>query len=855
MSSCRHTAIFAALLLTVLPGVAGAAANVAVDNILVSKTNGISSVQLWPACRMRYIDHSPSGSGLEVRVRVSVGPDCDALIAEVVSERYAPPNLHLANVDEIVFDKLSPRDTFITFRFEGPQKFEVRQHTVGWIELYIDTVADSKTLSAATAAPLPRPPSEASPESSLSALRTAPVQSARPRSSEPVRSSRQADVAPSSDGDFVVQLGVFDDAGNAEQALLSSATPHFAYRTELVVNGRSWQGLQLGFFDSESAAEQVVAQLRDRFPDAWVRYVDPEEAGLAREVGDIRSNADDTATAVRVRAGASVSSEQLTALMADGRRALIEQRYADAVRIYTRVLEVPDHDHRQEAREMLGIAFERSKQIEHAIAEYESFLDEFPGSIGTARVRERLVALDTASTARSPQPQERISGSRESADWEVHGGLSHYYWRNQEQLVHEGNYLVLSSGVLGLGDITATRRGQRFDILARLNGAYQHNLVEYDRIGDVGWVSDAFVDVLDNELGLQGRVGRQTRRSDGVLGRFDGVGLRYQWKPDLSLSTSVGIPVDSPRYFGDSDRFFYAASASVENLWDGRVTASAFTHQQTTDGISDRQAVGGELLYRGGPVSVFSLLDYDASYNVLNSFLVNATWQLDNGWSFSGRVDAGAEPFLTTRGALSGQAVSSVETLLLTYTEGQVRRLARDRTTQATTVSLGLSAPLGERLDLSLDASMRQADASVASGGVAARPDTGNEIYFNATMAGTSFFQDNDLLLVSVRFDSLQSRDTARFMVDARLPLSRSLRLSPKLTVTHHEYTTSAETQTIVTPSLRLMLRWHALLFDFEAGGRWSNRELPLAELDPFTPDGTEELRGGYVNVGYRWEF
>jgi hypothetical protein len=541
--------------------------------------------------------------------------------------------------------------------------------------------------------------------------------------------------------------------------------------------------------------------------------------------------------------------------MSDGRRALLERRYADAIRIYTRVLEVPDHDHRQEAREMLGISFERSQRVEHAIAEYQGFLNEFPASIGAARIRERLVALDTASTTRSPQMQERRSGTPESSGWDVHGGLSHYYWRNQEQLVHDGNYLVSSSGVLGLGDITASRRGQRFDILARLNGAYQHNLVEYDRTGDVGWVSDAFVDVLDNEFGIQGRVGRQTRRSDGALGRFDGLGLRYQWKPDLSFSTSVGIPVDSPRYVGDSDRFFYAASASVENLWDGRVTASAFTHQQTTDGISDRQAVGGELLYRGASVSIFSLLDYDASYNVLNSLLVNATWQLDNGWSFSGRVDAGAEPFLTTRSALSGQAVSSVEALLVTYSEGQVRRLARDRTTQATTFSLGLSAPLGERLDLSLDASMRHADASVESGGVAARPDTGNEIFFNATVAGTSFFQDNDLLLVSVRFDSLQSRDTARFIVDSRLPLSRSLRLSPRLTVTHHESSRNAETQTIVTPALRLMLRWNALLFDVEAGGRWSNRELPLTELDPFTPDGTEELRGGYVNIGYRWEF
>lgn len=852
MVGWRHIAPLLVLLVTALPGMGRAAVNVAVDNILVSKTNGISSVQLWPACRMRYIDHSPFGSGLEVRVRVSIGPDCDAVIGNVISERYAPPSLHMANVDEIVFDQLSPRDIFITFRFKDPQKFEVRQHTVGWIELYIDTLADSKTLSAATANPLPR---VSSPKPAVSSLQTLKPQPLSPRPDAEVKRSTPRDIPPSSNGDFVVQLGVFDDAGSAEEALLSSATAHFAYRTELIVNGRTWQGLQLGFFDSETAAEQVVNQLRDRFPDAWVRYVDPDEARRARDVGDFRLDSDNAVTAVRVRSDTRISPEQMTGFMADGRRALLEKRYADAVRVYTRILEAPDHEHRQEAREMLGIAFERSRRIDHAIAEYQSFLDEFPASIGAARVGERLIALNTALAIQSPPLQQGYAEHRQADGWEIHGGLSHYYWRNQEQLVHEGNYLVSSSGVLGLGDVTASRRGQRFDILARLNGAYQHNLVEFDRTGDIGWVSDAFVDVLDDELGLQGRVGRQTRRTDGVLGRFDGLGLRYQWRPDISLSASTGVPIDSPRYFGNSNRFFYAASASVDNLWDGRITASAFAHQQTTEGILDRQAVGGELLYRGESTSVFSLLDYDASYNVLNSLLVNATWYLDNGWSLSGRVDVGAVPFLTTRSALSGQAVSSVEALLATFSEGQIRRIARDRTTQATTVSLGLSAPLGERLDLSLDASMRHADASVESAGVAARPDTGNEVFLNATVAATSFFRDNDLLLVSLRFDSLQSRDSARFMVDSRLPLTRSLRFSPRLIVTHHETTQNAETQTIVTPSLRLMLRLGAALFDVEAGGRWSNRELPLSELDPFTPDGTEELLGGYVNIGYRWEF
>ncbi|MGB5626910.1 MAG: hypothetical protein WBM61_14315, partial [Woeseiaceae bacterium] len=127
------------------PALVSAGGNVALDNILMSKINGITTVQLWPACRMRYVDHSPFEAGLEVRIRVNVDPDCEALLDEVVAERYSPSGLGLGNVEEVVFERFSPRDTYILLRFREPQKFEIRQHTVGWIEVYVDTTIDSST--------------------------------------------------------------------------------------------------------------------------------------------------------------------------------------------------------------------------------------------------------------------------------------------------------------------------------------------------------------------------------------------------------------------------------------------------------------------------------------------------------------------------------------------------------------------------------------------------------------------------------------------------------------------------------------------------------------------------------------
>ena len=123
-------------------------------------------------------------------------------------------------------------------------------------------------------------------------------------------------------------------------------------------------------------------------------------------------------------------------------------------------------------------------------------------------------------------------------------------------------------------------------------------------------------------------------------------------------------------------------------------------------------------------------------------------------------------------------------------------------------------------------------------------------------LVGTSVIRENDLLMMTLRSNTTRSRDTTSLLLDARLPFGRALRINPRLTVSQHTPNDSrASKQTILTPAMRVLYRWRSVLFELEAGGRWSNRELPLSERDPFTPDGTEELLGGFVNIGYRLEF
>lgn len=848
------------LALALLPLAAAAGPNVGLDNILLRKVNGVTKVEIWPGCTMRYVEHTPRDAGVELRIRVAIDPGCAAELQNVTSERYAPSSLRLGNVDEVVFDRLNDRDTFITLHFAAPQKFEVRQHRVGWIEVFVDTNVPSASLAPAKPPPLVAEAPGPRPNARSAFPEVVDRRSAPPRQASTSRPAARVDqVRPSSDGDFVVQLGVFAEPGPVLAELERLATPHLAFVTKFEINARQWHGVQLGFFASEAEAEQVLDGLASRFPDAWVRYTSSAERTSAREGGDARERLAGDVPAVRVTRSTSPGEAALAGAMADGRVAVLERRYADAIDAYTFVLESPGHTHGAEAREMLAIALERSGEARAALAEYDAFLIQYPEHMLAPRIEQKMTTLEMALNADASSTTTNISPAAARSlqpEWQLNGGLSHYYWRNEEQIVHDGNQVVRGSGILGLADLTAARRGGRYEVLARFNGAYQHNLVEYDETGDVGWVSQAFVDIQDTRLGWRARAGRQIRREDGIPGRFDGLGVLYDLKPWLGISVSAGMPVDSPRFSPSTSRALLAGSARFRQLWEGRIEASVYAQQQTVDGILDRQAIGGEVILREGNFAVVSLIDFDVSYNVLNNLLVNGTWRLDNGWTLSGRLDFGALPYMTTRNALSGQAASTVDELLETYSEGQVRTLARDRTAQASTASLGLSVPFGDRFDLSLDVTMRQSDGTVASGGVAEIPETGNQVFVNAMLVGTSLLRDNDLFALTLRSNTTRSRDTMIAIVDSRLPFGRALRINPRITYTQHlPNVSNASEQSILQPELRILYRWRQILFELQAGGRWSNRELPTWEADPFTTDGTEELTGGYVNVGYRWEF
>ena len=184
---------------------------------------------------------------------------------------------------------------------------------------------------------------------------------------------------------------------------------------------------------------------------------------------------------------------------------------------------------------------------------------------------------------------------------------------------------------------------------AQFTGSYIHDFLPNTSSDDSNSgvsVSSLYVDASDRAHQLSAKVGRQTRSSGGVLGRFDGglftVGVMPKWK----LNAVAGAPVDlSANNTVQTNHTLYGMSLDGSGLaehWD----TSVFAIHQTVDGITDRTAVGSELRYFTTRSSVFTLVDYDVSYSLLNTVLTQANWQFESGAGLNLALDYRLSPTL-----------------------------------------------------------------------------------------------------------------------------------------------------------------------------------------------------------------
>ena len=836
LEAVMRAAAFAAALL-----LAGGAlgAERAIQDIRFAKQAGIASAELQFVCPIEYLTHWTDELGL--RVRLELGPDCAAeLGAGMRSELYDPPSGRLAGVRQVVFDTQG-RIATITLQLDRAADLRVSQgrlRNVVRIEFRPPASDSPQTTSVAP----PQTPTVAPPPAA-----TTP---ATPRSPEPPPRAplRLVQRPPERAERFAVQLAA--GASVAENASALPPSDGVLYVKERVAGERRWQELRLGFFDNEHDARARADSLRAAFPDAVVVVADTSEQDTAG-AAPLRSSPVTAEPESHANAPA-LSTERIAALIAEAGEAMSSQSYDRAVQIYARLLEEPGLPDRRLARERLGIARERKGQRAQATHEYEAYLAEFGDGPDADRVRQRLAGLSAAAL-----PGEVTAATTVPQRYELSGGFAQYLRHDVYAPLDDRPERNVQSTLLSTVDLVLKRHGERFQLQSRIDATYGYNLqdetegvapADHDQL----YVSNAYVDVADTQRGWSGRLGRQTVYGSGIFGRFDGVHADYRWRPRVALNLEIGRPVEYLRRAIDTRRQFAAFSADLDGFvhgWD----FSFYSLEQQIDGIADRQAIGAEVRHRGGAWNVVGSVDVDPSYGVLNSAIVSANWRLKPKLTLNGRFNIGTAPFLATRNALIGRQVATIEALLDTYTEGQVRHLARDRTAQVRNGTLGLVKPLFSRFQLNVDLSVFDFDATIASAGVAAMPQSRQTSLYMA-FVGSSIAKQGGAAVFSLRHTDSTTGTGDTIIAEFRLPATSRLRLSPRLALSHRAYKDGSD-QTIVAPMFRAAYRWpHGHQLELELGKELANRDFLPTQL-PLFGQPTEQSSANFFNAGYWWGF
>jgi hypothetical protein len=223
------------------------------------------------------------------------------------------------------------------------------------------------------------------------------------------------------------------------------------------------------------------------------------------------------------------------------------------------------------------------------------------------------------------------------------------------------------------------------------------------------------------------------------------------------------------------------------------------------------------------------------------------TWRLANRITLSALIDERKSPILTTRNALIGQPVGTIEELLLVWTEEEIRQLALDRTAESSTVTLGLAAPLGQRFQLNFDYTSTEVSGTAASGGVAAIESTGTQYFYSTSLVASGLFGSGDVSILNIRYGTSDQFKTSTFTWDLRIPVGRRIRVNPRIRLNSWKGLLNGRQRDSVSPTLRLLFntRQHYRI-EFEIGADRQTRVDGLLE---------REATGNFINLGYRANF
>jgi hypothetical protein len=528
------------------------------------------------------------------------------------------------------------------------------------------------------------------------------------------------------------------------------------------------------------------------------------------------------------------------------REAFVAQDFNRAIQLATSAIDAGDEDSYRDSLELLGMAREVKGQKAHATAEYRRYIELYEKRYNVSRVKQRLDALLTAALPAQRTETGAVVDSKDGEPgWSTrkYGGFSQYYYNDALKTDQNPSETTRSSLV---SDFNLTTRSSRDAHLVetQLTGSYDYDFMDDDP-EDVSRVNEAYASWTNLEKDFTILLGRESRSTDGVQGRYDGVLLSKQVSQRVKVNLIAGYPVSSTRDSVETDRQFQSISldlGSFNNRWDFNV----YVTERDYAGLTDRRAIGGEVRYANDGLSMFGLVDYDLEFSELNTAMLLGNWFKGNSSVFFS-IDHRKSPSLSLGNALLGQGDTEMDELAATTSVDAIKDLALAHTVDSTFATIGYTRTLNEHHQLSVDITASKLGETKGSEFLPATAATDTELFYNLSWLSNNVFRERDSYVVGYKYEDLNRHTRHTISLNARVPVGKRWKLNPKLSWSTRETHDGLETQDKLKISLNTLLRINRNTeFEAEFGTERIKDKEPLFSGDTDI---------NYLFIGYRKYF
>jgi tetratricopeptide (TPR) repeat protein len=624
---------------------------------------------------------------------------------------------------------------------------------------------------------------------------------------------------------------------------------HTVYVEQTIIKGKPWERLCVGFFKQREQAVSLRNKIQKTYPGAWLQkasakniaYTISSPKNLSKPV----SAAAITASIPKQKpllSSTALTEKQLDSLMQRAKTDFKHKKYASSIRYLNALTAIGNHKYSREALELLGLARQRKGQTAHAAETYKKYLSLYPDGEGSDRVRQRLNGLLTA--AKAPRESIRMSTAEERGEVTTFGSLAQYYQANRTSNNDIGTITTLSQ-LVTFFDLTALHTSTALDHRFQFTADHVYDFTDNHDDSTFRFI-EAYYELNYRKTGASGRLGRQRLRTGGILRRFDGFSAGYQFTPDMRLNVVGGFPVDIDNKSSINEhKTFYGFTFETGTFLE-HWNMNLFYFDQENDGLTESNTVGADVRYRDKRALVFGMLDYDLFYDEFTILQLNTNIQFSHGRSAYVNALMRKSPLLATSNALIGRQEQTIEELKEVLNIEQIYQLARDRTANSETLTIGGSKQINETYQVTADISFVHRGETVASGGVPATPDTGTNYFINTQLVANSLLMKNDSNVLGLRYYNTNSSDTTSLIANSRFPVARKWRINPRLQFDFYKLSNGRSQQ-----KLRALLRTDyrylkKVLFEFDIGYGESFETYNEQDL------GNSNL---FFTLGYRWDF